>query len=104
MEVTNYPPCQSCGMPMTQSESYGTGEDGKQSSDYCKFCYQNGKFNEPNVTKEQMIERVSKFMVEKMKAPEEKAKEVVPKVISSLKRWKEPAKQQPDNLPPPEKQ
>lgn len=87
MADTTFPPCQSCGMPIAQNDFFGTEADGKPSKEYCKFCYQNGKFIEPKLTKEQMIERISKFMTEKMKLPEDKAGEIVPKVISSLKRW-----------------
>lgn len=37
--------CQSCAMPMGETdEMYGTNSDGTKNLDYCKYCYQNGKF------------------------------------------------------------
>jgi Uncharacterized protein conserved in bacteria len=47
--------CQSCGMPMTQREQYGTEKDGSQNTDYCCYCYQNGAFT-ADCTMEQMID------------------------------------------------
>lgn len=37
--------CQSCYMPMTKPEDFGTEKDGAPSPDYCCHCYTNGDFN-----------------------------------------------------------
>ena len=48
--------CQSCGMPMNDSEElYGTEKNGSYSKDYCKYCYENGAFTS-DCTMEEMIE------------------------------------------------
>lgn len=35
--------CQSCGMIMEENE-HGTNLDGSISVDYCKYCFNDGKF------------------------------------------------------------
>lgn len=48
--------CQSCGMPMGNTEEmYGTEADGGKSKEYCKYCYENGNFV-ANCSMEEMIE------------------------------------------------
>ena len=48
--------CQSCGMPMGQTdEFYGTEADGTKSREYCNYCYENGAFT-ANCTMEEMID------------------------------------------------
>ena len=37
--------CQSCGMPLTRAEDFGTNADGSTNFDYCRHCYQDGKYN-----------------------------------------------------------
>ena len=51
--------CQSCGMPLARdSRGGGTERDGTRSSRYCSHCYENGAFTAPDLTVEQMRERV----------------------------------------------
>lgn len=40
------PICQSCGMPLSKPEDFGTNADGSESKEYCGFCFQNGRFTE----------------------------------------------------------
>lgn len=47
--------CQSCGMPMTRPEDYGTERDGKPSKAYCCYCRKDGAFVQ-DCTMEEMIE------------------------------------------------
>lgn len=54
-----YKNCQSCGMPMTRDPGRGgTESDGSRSGMYCSHCYAGGKFTDPDMTLEQMTERV----------------------------------------------
>ena len=78
--------CQSCGMPMKKTEDFGTNADKTKSNDYCQFCFQNGKFTDPNITIEQMIEKVTGF-AKQMKMSEEQAREMAKTFIPKLKRW-----------------
>lgn len=55
--------CQSCGMPMDNENVFGTNSDGTKNSDYCIYCYQDGKFTQ-NCTMDEMIERCAGFINE----------------------------------------
>ncbi|MDR1096440.1 MAG: zinc ribbon domain-containing protein, partial [Spirochaetaceae bacterium] len=38
--------CQSCGMPLSKDEDFGTNTDGSKNNDYCAYCYKDGKFTQ----------------------------------------------------------
>ncbi|OQA55244.1 MAG: putative zinc ribbon domain protein [Candidatus Atribacteria bacterium ADurb.Bin276] len=87
--VSTYQPqgpyCQSCSMPMQKLEDFGTNSNGNQNQEYCRYCYQNGNFTDPDITVEQMIEKCVDIM-KKMNLPDmqiEQAKKYIP----MLKRW-----------------
>jgi hypothetical protein len=64
MEAT-YKNCQSCGMPMKRDEKGGgKNADGSISVMYCSHCYQLGKFTMPDITLDQMKERVKQKIKE----------------------------------------
>ena len=79
--------CESCGMPLVRDEDCGTEEDGSKSSKYCVYCYKDGKFIEPDLTKEQAVEKYAPMMAEHLSMPLEKAKEMVNSYLSTLPRW-----------------
>ena len=78
--------CQSCGMALDTEVVKGTEKDGSKSNEYCRCCYENGAFNNPKMTLEEMKEVVkaqlgsmhSHFLIEK---------EV--DILSNLKRWEQ---------------
>lgn len=78
--------CQSCGMPVEKVNDYGTNADGTKNKDYCHFCFSKGKFTDPDITLEQMIDRVVEF-AKQLKVPADKAQEMVKDFIPQLKRW-----------------
>lgn len=80
--------CQSCGMPMGQSdEMYGSEKDGSKSEDYCKYCYEDGKFFKEE-SLESMIETCIPFMLEGNKElTEEVARDQLNQFLPTLKRW-----------------
>jgi len=81
--------CQSCGMPMGETdEMYGTESNGSKSTDYCKYCYDNGVFLQPDVTLEETIEIISTMMVKDFGFSPEDAKKQCNEGIPNLKRWK----------------
>jgi len=56
---TTYKNCQSCGMPMNRDEKGGgTNADGSKSRMYCSHCYASGRFTQPDLSVEQMQDRV----------------------------------------------
>ncbi len=77
--------CQSCGMPMQEAD-FGSEKDNSKCSDYCKYCYQDGKFTF-NGTLEEMIQML-KGMATDMGMTPEQAEEFGKKILPELKRWK----------------
>ncbi len=57
--------CNSCGRPIVKAD-YGTNADGSLNEEYCKDCFQNGEFTEPDITLEEMITRKTKEMMKKI--------------------------------------
>ncbi len=78
--------CQSCGMPLNKEENWGTNEDNSKTDEYCKFCFENGKFIDANLTLDEVIEK-SVQMSKKLWMPEDKACEIANSTIPNLKRW-----------------
>jgi hypothetical protein len=47
--------CQSCGIPLKRDpKGGGTNADGSKSKMYCSYCYENGKFTQPDITASEM--------------------------------------------------
>jgi ABC-type branched-subunit amino acid transport system ATPase component len=79
--------CQSCGMPMTTKEQLGTNKDGSRNKDYCKYCYEDGKFID-DVTMEEYIDMCSQYG-EQAGMTNEEMREYCFKLFPTLKRWKD---------------
>jgi hypothetical protein len=81
------PYCQSCGMPLSKDPAGGgTEANGTKSVEYCSHCYQNGRFTEPDLTAQQMVQKVSAKLRE-MHFPAFIARRFT-REIPDLKRWK----------------
>ena len=81
--------CESCGMPMGETdEMYGTESTGSKSTDYCKFCYENGTFTNPDTTLDEQIATVAAMMVKDFGFSQEDAMEQCKAGIPTLKRWR----------------
>ena len=79
--------CNSCGRPMGRND-YGTNEDGSPNMDYCKDCFQNGEFTEPDITINEMIIRHAKRMLKRNPdLREEEATGLLCNFLPNLKRW-----------------
>jgi hypothetical protein len=80
--------CQSCGMPLTKTEDFGTEKDGKLSEDYCVYCYKDGAFT-ADCTMEEMIDFCAAPMVASNPGmEEEEAKKQMRQFFPQLKRWR----------------
>jgi Putative zinc ribbon domain len=80
------PYCQSCGMPLSKDSKGGGSEaDGRISTEFCSHCYAGGRFTQPDLSVDQMKERVQAKMRE-MHIPGFLAKRFT-KDIPTLKRW-----------------
>jgi hypothetical protein len=63
--MKNFKNCQSCGMPLSKDEKGGgTEKDGSKSNKYCSHCFENGEFTFPDITVEEMKEKVKSKIVE----------------------------------------
>lgn len=79
--------CQSCGMIMEEHER-GTNFDGSVSEDYCKYCFNDGKFGKDE-TMEEMIESCIPFRVNEQEGiDQEAARKEMLRTFPNLKRWK----------------
>ena len=90
METPLY--CQSCGMPMTAAEHFGTNKNLTANKEYCCYCYNDGCFTD-EVTMDEMIERYAELVEEHYLQTEQEfnKEEVIAQMRQSfpqLKRWK----------------
>lgn len=76
--------CQSCSMPLDK-ELTGTEKDGSKNTTYCKYCYQDGAFVNPDMKIGDMKELVIAKMKE-YKIPAEIIGNAV-ETLPHLKRW-----------------
>ncbi len=84
--------CQSCGMPMTTDDQFGSNEDGSLNTEYCTYCYQDGAFT-GEYTMDEMIEHNLVFLDEFNKDADhpftkEEARAGMKEYFPTLKRWK----------------
>lgn len=80
------PLCQSCGIPLDNDAIKGTEKNGLKNQEYCKFCYDQGGFINPNLTIDEMKERVE-IQMKKLKLSDEAIQEAI-SVLPPLNRWK----------------
>lgn len=73
-------------MPIESQEQLGKNIDGSINYDYCKYCYDNGKFID-DVTMEEYIEMCSQYG-EQANMTNEEMRELCTKLFPTLKRWK----------------
>jgi hypothetical protein len=74
-------------MPLEKPEDFGTGADGLRIKDYCRYCFQNGTFTEPDISMKSMIDKCVSIMAGQGIMPESRARELMTEVIPKLKRW-----------------
>jgi hypothetical protein len=84
------PFCQSCGMPLNQPADFGTSAGGQRVNDYCQYCYENGRFTQPDLTLEEMVARCTQLLVAQGATPEPAARALMADALPRLKRWREP--------------
>jgi len=49
---------------MEDPRDLGTNADGSRNEDYCRFCFQDGRFTDPDITVARMIEKCAGIMEE----------------------------------------
>lgn len=78
--------CQSCSMPLDDPDLWGTEIDGSRNHEYCKYCYQDGQFTNPELTLEGMKEHMMKVVDNKDLPPDIVERAI--KTLPFLKRWR----------------
>jgi len=78
--------CQSCGVPLKKNFSEaGTNADGSKSDTYCRFCYEEGDFTQPDIN----VSDMKKYRIEQLR--ERKIPTFLARLIASdlpkLDRW-----------------
>ena len=73
-------------MPLNKEEVKGTEKNGLKTDDYCKYCYENGTFKNPEMNLEDMKKNVQNQM-KKMQLHENVIQKAV-NILPVLKRWK----------------
>ncbi len=79
--------CQSCAMPLTEQELFGTEKDGSKNEDYCIYCYKEGEFTEPDLTIDIMVDKGAEFLTQEHDIELEEAKTIMREAMQTLKRW-----------------
>jgi hypothetical protein len=77
--------CQSCTLPIDNMEDRGTEKDSSKSDMYCKYCYQNGAFTEPDMTLDQMM-GIAETEMKKQNLPENIIQQSM-NMLPRLQRW-----------------
>jgi hypothetical protein len=75
-------------MPLGKPEDFGTDPAGYRVNDFCRHCYADGAFTEPDISMEAMLDRCVGVMDRQgiMHAPQARA--LLADVLPRLKRWK----------------
>lgn len=82
--------CQSCAMPLSKDpkgNGGGNNADGKPSYKYCSYCYEDGKFLQPDITAQEMQAFV-KGKLKEMGGFMKLFAGIFSKGIPKLERWK----------------
>lgn len=77
--------CQSCGMPFT-TENMGTRYDQSKSEEYCRNCYQNGRYVDPSLMLQDMEIKLLEMAEVHDEISLEEAQEIIRR-LPELKRW-----------------
>lgn len=79
--------CQSCGLPFNEEHAHFIAKepDGSKSI-YCTNCYKDGKFIDPDLSMEEMIDMIVPILGKSI--GEEDARKVMTTLLPTLKRWK----------------
>ncbi len=66
---------------------YGSNSDGTDNHAFCVYCFRDGKYTEPRITRDEMVEKSVGHMMSELKLDREKAEELALEMIPTLLRW-----------------
>lgn len=84
------PYCQSCGMPLSTLEDFGTTVHGLRQNDYCHYCFDHGAFTQPDISLASMIAQATPLTAQATGMSEHEAGELLQRTLPRLKRWLTP--------------
>jgi hypothetical protein len=84
---TKGPFCQSCAMPLQQPEDFGTAAGGARIDDYCRYCFVDGAFTNPDMSLPAMIELCTGILVQRG-MQEGEARVLMRDTLPTLARWR----------------
>ena len=87
MVTPETPICQSCAMPFTTPEEFGTHADGSQHDEFCSYCFEDGEFTDPDLTLSHMVDFTAEMMVNDEGISESEAKQAARELLTPLRRW-----------------
>lgn len=76
-------------MLIMKPEEFGCEASLVTNTFYCRYCYWKGRFTEPDITKEEMIEKLAAAMKVSKKISDEEARQMAWGRMKLLKRWKD---------------
>ena len=80
--------CQCCGTPFSVPDMpKGTDADGTENPDYCKWCYDDGKFT--GATMDDVIEQSAPYLAQAAGMSLDEAVSFMGALLPSLGRWKD---------------
>ncbi|GKX66372.1 zinc ribbon domain-containing protein [Inconstantimicrobium mannanitabidum] len=84
--MTEIKMCQSCGLPFNKEHAHfiAIEQDGSKSI-YCTNCYKDGKFIDPNISMEEMVETIVPILGRTI--GEDEARKEMTALLPTLKRW-----------------
>jgi len=83
---TNQQMCQSCSMPLANLDDLGTNADETASPDYCKHCFENGKFISYATLEEAIQDSIN--YAELAGITQEEMLAHAQAILPTLKRWR----------------
>ena len=78
--------CQCCGMPLNEDENISRETDGSFNEDYCKWCYDGGKFAYTN--KDTLLDFLLTHMPNPDNTPDAERRKTFDSYLSQLKHWR----------------
>lgn len=91
MEMPENGFCQSCAMPFLRAEDHGTNADGSHSSEYCAYCYGDGRFLQDYANSDELVAACAPMMARSCHISVEEAENCMSAILPSLRRWQDPS-------------
>ena len=87
LDLPQEPSCQCCGTPFSvPNMDKGANADGSENPDYCKWCYDNGKFE--SATMDDVIEKSAPYLMQATGVSLDEAVSFMGALLPTLGRWK----------------